>query len=127
MAVTRRAVSAQAYEFGSSLLFLASTTALPASHNRRTLACPVSLLPQAVLHNSSVYIFGGIGLNLRISSALRCLDCNTYNWTYPTSTGPAPEPRYGHTAVIYHGCCCIFRLNKNPPHAVLHESFGDLS
>ena len=88
---------------------------LPAAHLHAIIPADLNapaprLFHSAVLFQSMMVIFGG--WHPASSSALSDLhawDCNTRSWSGPMDTiGPAPSPRWGHSAVCYGDRMVVF-------------------
>ncbi|CAG9318876.1 unnamed protein product [Blepharisma stoltei] len=54
----------------------------------------------AIFYENSLYIYAGFD-GTRHQNTLHALDLRNYNWTRPTTCGPTPLARNGHTATLY--------------------------
>jgi hypothetical protein len=60
-----------------------------------------------VLHNNSLYVFGGKSNGY--TNDMHCFDLKTKTWTQQEyHSGKPPSKRYGHSAVVYSGCMYVF-------------------
>jgi N-acetylneuraminic acid mutarotase len=74
----------------------------------------------AVAYLDSIYVFGGDGKDDRRLNAIHKFDVETLLWTKIIATGTQPEPRCGHSAVVWRDVMIIFGGRDGRSH------FGDL-
>ena len=74
----------------------------------------------AVPYGDCIYVFGGDGKDNRRLNAIHKFDVDTLLWTKIPATGGHPEPRSGHSAVVWRDMMIIFGGRDGRNH------FGDL-
>ncbi|KAH9577355.1 Kelch repeat type 1 [Trypanosoma melophagium] len=62
----------------------------------------------AVVNDSNVYVFGGITNRLLVSAQLIGIHAQTYRISLIRPTGPSPQARYLHSAVVYGNWIIIY-------------------
>lgn len=74
----------------------------------------------AVPYGDCIYVFGGDGKDNRRLNAIHKFDVETLLWTKINAVGVQPEPRCGHSAVVWRDWMIIFGGRDGRSH------FGDL-